>query len=387
MFKDKMNFKLLNILMFAIIIYLGILTFNVWGSIIAKIIAIIIPFLISFSIAYAFYPLVKKLKKKGLSNSLSVTIVAGSVILIIILLILITVPLVYDQLILLSQSITEVMSDLSEKLKINFGDFQNTINTLLNNVISSVGRYLSDGTFNFVGKAVDFMSNAIIILILSIYFLADMEKVRSEVSSLLRRGTSKRRKRAYEYVRILDKELGQYLTGLALFIGIQFVEYSLIFLIIGHPNWLLLGILASITTVIPYFGGLITNIIAVILASVVSTPLFIATLIVCLIFPNIDGYIISPKVYGKTNNVNAMWTIFAVVVGGTLFGIVGIMISLPVYIALNCTYKFFREDIYDTVSNMKNIKEDKVEKDKQEKQEKEPKKESKVAKILSRLKK
>ena len=371
MFKDKMNFKLLNILMFALIIYLCILTFNVWGTVISKIMAIIIPFLIAFAIAYAFYPMVRKLKKKGLSNSIAVTIVAGSVILIILILILITVPLVYDQLILLSQSISEVMSDLSDKLKINFGDFKNTINTVMDNIIQSAGRYLSDGTFNFVGRAVDFMSNAIIILILSIYFLADMEKIRREVGNLLRRGKSKKWSRAYEYVKALDKELGQYLTGLALFIGIQFVEYSLIFLIIGHPNWLLLGILASITTVIPYFGGLITNIIAVILASVVSTPLFIATLIVCLLFPNIDGYIISPKVYGRTNNVNAMWTIFAVVVGGTLFGIPGIMISLPVYIALNCTYKFFKEDIYDTVSNIKNKEDIKREKNKVENKTKE----------------
>ncbi len=357
MFKDKLNYKLLNILVFALIIYLGILTFNVWGSIISKIIAIIIPFIIAFAIAYAFYPIVRKLRKKGLSNSLAVTIVAGTVIFIILILILITVPLVYDQLVLLSQALGEVMSDLSTKFEINLGDFQNTINTVMDNVIQSVGKYLSDGTFNFVGKAVDFITSAVIILILSIYFLADMEKIRIEANKIL--GRSKKRKRLYEYIKVLDKELGQYLTGLALFIGIQFVEYTLLFLIIGHPNWLLLGVLAALTTVIPYFGGLITNIVAVILASVVSTPLFIATILICLIFPNIDGYIISPKVYGKTNNINAMWTIFAVVAGGTLFGIPGIMISLPVYIALNCTYNFFKADIYDTVSNMKDKDEQK----------------------------
>ncbi len=351
MFKDKLNYKLLNVLIFSVIVYLLILTFNVWGSIISKVIAIIIPFLIAFSIAYAFYPIVRKLKKKGLSNSLAVTIVAGSVIFVILLLILITVPLVYDQLILLSQSIGEVMSDLSTKFEINLGDFQTTINTVMDNLIQSVGKYLSDGTFNFVGKAVDFITSAVIILILSIYFLADMEKIRAEANRLL--GRSPKRKKVYDFVKLLDRELGQYLTGLALFIGIQFVEYTLLFLIIGHPNWLLLGVLASLTTVIPYFGGLITNIVAVILASVVSTPLFIATILICLIFPNIDGYIISPKVYGKTNNINAMWTIFAVVAGGTLFGIVGIIISLPAYIALNCTYNFFKADIYDTVSNIK----------------------------------
>ena len=56
MFRDKLNYKLLNILIFALIIYLGILTFNVWGSIISKVVAIIIPFVIAFAIAYAFYP-------------------------------------------------------------------------------------------------------------------------------------------------------------------------------------------------------------------------------------------------------------------------------------------------------------------------------------------
>ena len=348
MFKDKMNFKLLNFLVFALIVYLGILTFNVWGSILSKIVAILVPFIIAFAIAYAFYPIVRKLKKKGLSNSLAVTIVASTVIFIMIGLIAITVPLVYDQLVTLSKTIGEVMTDLSSKFDINFGDFQTSINTIMNNIIQSAGRYLSDGTLNLVGKAVDLLSSAIIILILSIYFLADMEKIRKEVREILERNP--KRKRVHDFVVVLDKELGQYLTGLAIFIGIQFVEYTLLFLIIGHPNWLLLGILAALTTVIPYFGGLITNIVAVILASVVSTPLFIATILICLIFPNIDGYIISPRVYGKTNNINAMWTIFAVVAGGTLFGIVGIMVSLPVYIALNCTYKFFKEDIYDTVT-------------------------------------
>ncbi len=351
MFKDKLNFKLLNVLIFAALIYLALNTMNYWGGFISTIFSIILPFLIAFGIAYSLYPIVRKLKKKGLSNRLSVTIVSVSVIFIIIGLIAITVPLVYDQLILLSKTVGEVITDFSSKFEINLGDFQTTINEVLDDLIKSVGKYVSDGTFDFVGKSVGFVTNAIIILIVSIYFLADMEKIRNEVKNLLTR--NKKKRKTYNYVRVLDRELGQYLNGLAIFIGIQFVEYSLLFRIIGHPNWLLLGILASLTTVIPYFGGLITNIIAVILSSVVSTQLFIATLVVCFIFPNIDGYIISPKVYGKTNNIDPLWTIFAVIAGGALFGIVGIMISLPVYIALNCTFQFYKEDIYDKIEDIK----------------------------------
>lgn len=359
MYKDKINFKLLNVLVLVVIIYFGLITSDFWGGILSKLFSIIFPFFIAFGIAYSFYPIVKKLKKKGLSNSLAVTIVSGTVIFVILLLLVITIPLLYDQIVLLSQSIGEVMNDLSKKLEVNFGDFQTSINQILDNLVQSVGRYLSDGTVNLVGKAVDFVTNSIIILILSIYFLVDMERIRAEVRKLLSR--NKNRRKAYEYIRVLDRELGQYLNGLAIFIGIQFVEYTLLFRIIGHPNWLLLGILASLTTVIPYFGGLITNIVAVILASVVSTELFIATLVICLLFPQIDGYIISPKIYGKTNNVNAMWTIFAVVAGGTLFGIPGIMFSLPVYIAINCTFNFFKEDIYDKIAKVKKEEKEKKE--------------------------
>ena len=143
----------------------------------------------------------------------------------------------------------------------------------------------------------------------------------------------------------MDSEITNYLKGLEIFMVIQLFEYSILFLIIGHPNWLILGILACITTVIPYFGGLITNIIAIILASVVSTPLMIATTIICLIFPQIDGYVISPKVYGKTNNVNPLITIMAVSIGGTVAGVVGIVAALPCYLLIRTTYNFFKNDL------------------------------------------
>ena len=148
----------------------------------------------------------------------------------------------------------------------------------------------------------------------------------------------------------MDVEITNYLKGLEIFMVIQLFEYSALFFVIGHPNWLILGILACLTTVIPYFGGLITNIIAIILASVVSLPLVIMTVIICLIFPQLDGYLISPKVYGKTNNISPLWTIFAVFAGGALYGFVGIVIALPLYIIINCIFNFYKDDIKTRIS-------------------------------------
>ena len=133
---------------------------------------------------------------------------------------------------------------------------------------------------------------------------------------------------------------------------IQFIEYTIVFALIGHPNYLVLSILASVTTIIPYFGGLLVNILAVIIASVISPKLLILTLIVCVVCPSIDGYIIGPKVYGKTNQLPALVNIFAVFAGGILGGFWGIVISLPITIILITTYKFFREDINNKIETI-----------------------------------
>lgn len=75
-----------------------------------------------------------------------------------------------------------------------------------------------------------------------------------------------------------------YVKSLGLFMFIQFIEYSLLFLIIGHPYWLVLGILIGIFTVLPYIGGLLSNLIAITSAFMISKELFYLTLFVSFSF-------------------------------------------------------------------------------------------------------
>lgn len=349
MLKNKLNFKLLNLLMFAGIIYLAVNTFDWWGGIVHKIFSILLPFIISFAIAYALYPCVRFLENKGVRKGLSKAIVIITVLCLIVLLFSITIPLVYEQLVSLSKIIGDIINDVSGKFEINLGNFRNTINTSLDKLIGNVGEYISKGAIQILSSSIGFLTKVIIVTIVSIYFLIDMDKIRNRIKLILKRFN----KRAFLYVKSVDDELENYLLGLLIFMAIQLVEYSLLFGIVHHPNWLLLGILASLTTIIPYFGGLATNVIAVILASVVSPKLFIATMIICLVFPNIDGYIISPKVYGKTNNINPVWSIFAVFAGGALYGFIGILVALPIYLILRCTYNFFKKDIYGKIDEIK----------------------------------
>ena len=176
-----------------------------------------------------------------------------------------------------------------------------------------------------------------------------MQKIRDNVSLFFK----KKGRKTFKIVTQVDHETTQYFKGLFLTIVIQFFEYSLLYGLIGHPNFLLIGVLSAVATLIPYFGGFIVNIVAIVIASVISPQLLILTLIIAIIFPNIDGYLINPKIYGKTNNISPLLTIFAVFAGGVLGGFVGILIALPTTIILRTLFSYYKKDIKEKLEEYK----------------------------------
>ena len=349
MYKNRINYKLLNLLILMGLLYIIVTNIGTWYNILGSIFSICFPFILAFAIAYALNPVVRKLVSKGLSRSLAVTIVVILVTAIIIALLVATLPLLYNQLITFANSFGQVIEDIGDKFNINLSSIEDVGGGYLDSLIASIGNVVKDGTIDIVGKTASILGKIIITFVVSIYFLAYMDKIRNVVGEFLK----KTKYKLYRYVRAVDYELSNYLKGLVLFMIIQFFEYSLVFFIVGHPNWFLFGILASLTTVIPYFGGLITNLLALLTASVISPNLFIATVIICLIFPQLDGYVISPRVYGKTNNINPLVTIMMVSIGGTVFGVLGIVIALPIYIVISSSYRFFKNDIKKGVKKVK----------------------------------
>jgi len=339
--KERLNYRIINLAALMLLLYFGLSNVNLWWGIIARFLSILSPFIVGFAFAYAFTPLVRWLRSKGIPPVFSYLIVILGIVLLFITILSITLPLLYDQLSLFIKMIMEVFNNISTKFHINVGSVEIKVTDYLNSALKDLGTFTSSTTVDILGKSFNFLSRFIVGFVGFIYFLVDMDKIRSGFKELL----VGMNKRSFQYVRCMDSEIINYLKGIEIFMVIQLLEYSLLFFIIGHPNWLILGILACIMTVIPYFGGLITNIIAIILASVVSLPLMIATTVICLIFPQIDGYVISPKVYGKTNNVNPLITIMAVSIGGTVAGVIGIVVALPCFLLIRTTYNFFQKDL------------------------------------------
>lgn len=352
MHNAKINFKLLNILIFVSIIYLVYKIGDLWAFIFSKIVDICFPFVISFALAYSVYPIVKKLRSIGFAKWLAISIVCLFCFLFFSVIVILIVPLFYEQILLFLSNISVLIVDISFKHEINLEFLQSFINNISLDIIKIFGNYIQKSVFSIVNNTFNFITNLIIIIFSSLYFLIDMDKIREFMKRKL--GGSKNKK--YKYVKMLDNELSNYFVGLGQNIIVQLFEYTFVFFLIGHPNYLVLGILASFTTIIPYFGALIVDILALLIASVISRKLFILTLIVVLICPQIDGYIIGPKIYGKSNSLHPLVSIFVVFAGGVIWGFWGIVLSIPVAVIILSTFKFFCPFINDRVYNLKKNK-------------------------------
>lgn len=344
----RTNYKLVNFLLVLLIIYVLYLLKDLWSGVFVKLIAVLKPFIIAFAIAYAFYPLLKWMLKKKIPKPLAVTILVVITVLFFVGIIYALVP-ISEQLISLFSSIMTFLSDLGNRFDIDIAPIKTTLNDIFSKISYNIGMYISNGAVNMVNASISFISNLVIVFVCFIYFLIDMERIRDNVEYFFK----KKGKKTFKLITDIDYETTQYFKGLSLTILIQFFEYTIVYYIIGHPNFLLLGVLSSISTLVPYFGGFIVNVIALMIASVISPKLFILTLIVAIVLPNIDGYVVSPKIYGKTNNISPLLTIFAVFAGGILGGFVGILIALPVTIILRTIYYHYKNDISKKIDNIK----------------------------------
>ena len=317
--KDSTNYMLINctifIFMFYLLLKIGILN---------KVLDFILIIFLSFTLSYIIYPIYKKLNKK-INKLLSVFIIYGTLISIIILFIYMIIPNT-NFILKLNDLFTNILvfiNKLNQKynLNINLEEYlNNIINYFINNSV-----FLIKNIFNFFSKIV-------FIVILSICILINMELLKDLINKL------KNKVLIYN----INDALKNYLVANIKILAIQFVEYTFVFLLIGHPNYILLGILNSVTTFIPFVGSIITNVVAITTASVISKKLLIKTAIVSIVLPNIDAYLVSPKIYNSANKISKTLTIAAILIGGYLFDFYGIIFAIPITIIVIEVLKYYK---------------------------------------------
>lgn len=336
---EKINYKLINVLLILLIIFLIFILSPYWVAYFSKGLSIILPIFLAFIIAYGLYPIKKELNKKIKNETITVSLIYLVILVLLVLLFVTVIPLLYEQLKELPKAFDQAINYINNRYKINLNPYVSTYLFKFSKAIKEID--ISNGVISIINSSLSLIVTTFLTFILSIYFLLDMKNIKYKVSKFI----EKRQAKYLVLAEKIDKELTDYFKGLFICMLIIFTEYLVVYKIIGHPNFVVIAFLTAILNVVPMFGGIIANLFALLLALFNSPSLFFKTLIVVVVFPNLDSYFTLPKVYNQTNKVKPLWVICSIVICGALMGSLGVLLAVPIYLII-------REIIeYDIIKN------------------------------------
>ncbi len=151
------------------------------------------------------------------------------------------------------------------------------------------------------------------------------------------------------YLKEIDLSLVQYVK--AFFIGAiaQAITTMLVYLLIGHPNWLILGFVSGVSSIIPYVGPIAANCLGLITSLGMGTTTIIILCLLIFIQSTVMSYIITPKIYSSRNDLGIMWVLFGILSGSSLFGMLGMVIAMPLLVSVKVTYQVYKEHHYNSI--------------------------------------
>ncbi|WP_299061661.1 AI-2E family transporter [uncultured Polaribacter sp.] len=209
------------------------------------------------------------------------------------------------------------------------------IPNLLNSVLGAVGS-LSVGLFS--------------VLFISFFFMKDSQILKKGVLAIIPNGTETRFSKSLETINNL---LSRYFIGLLLQITILFILYTLILLIFGITNAVVIAFLCALLNLIPYVGPMIGAVLMFILSMTSNIglnfqeeilPTTIYVMIGYLIAQLIDNFASQPLIFSKTTKSHPLEIFLVIIIGGLLFGVIGMITAVPCYTALKVVLKEFLSD-------------------------------------------
>jgi predicted PurR-regulated permease PerM len=169
------------------------------------------------------------------------------------------------------------------------------------------------------------------VIFLTLFGLIDEPRVRASIGGLLYRDKRER------YDRVTDRIVtttSRYMLGNLAISVICATVYGVTAVILGLPYALALALIAGILDIIPNIGSLLAGIIIGIVALSVSLFALIVFVVVILVYQQVENYILQPTIIGRVTHVSGFTVIVSVLLFGSLFGIVGAIIAVPIAAAI-----------------------------------------------------
>lgn len=348
-----------------IMFYFLFLRFSVISDILSKVLGILKPVIYGFVIAYLLNPIVKfveihvepvlieRVKSKELAKkaSRSIGIVVGLIvgIALVVALCNMVIPELYKSIRDLIITLPDQLNDMVEKIsKMSMDD--STVSTIIKNIVREGTNALQDwlktdlmrqtniimtnltaGMLNVISE----IMNAVIGVIVSVYVLFSKEtfggQCKKTVYALMKPDHANM---VIHLTRKSNEIFGGFIIGKIIDSTIIGILCFICLSIMDMPYTLLVSVIVGVTNVIPFFGpyiGAVPSAILIMLSNPMKGLYFV---IFILVLQQIDGNIIGPKILGDSTGLSAFWVVVSILLGGGLFGFVGMIMGVPTFAVL-----------------------------------------------------
>ena len=292
---------------------------------------VIILIVVSAFLAIGLNPAVELLQRRGFKRGSAVASIIGVVLLFFAGFVAAAAPPVARQ----AGQLRERVPEYTERLRAN-ETFQRLDNDY--NITPRVNAWVEQRSGEVAGDALGAATavlgvafKTLTVLILTLYFLGAYQRIKRGAYRLLPRS---RRARAGLIADEILNRVGGYVLGNLATSFIAGILALVFFLVAGVPYPVALAMLVALLDLIPLVGATIAAVVCTAVAFFVSAPVGIATGTYFAIYQQVENYVLVPKVMKRTVDISPLATIVAALIGGSLLGVLGALLAIPVAAAI-----------------------------------------------------
>lgn len=311
---------------------------------------IMLPFVAGMAVAYFLDPACDWLEEKGCSRTVATSIITAIFFVIVGLLLVLAAPLVYGQIVQLFQKFPGYVAALRDKAvplidslepligERGIAELRGAISDHTGETLRWAGKLLG-GLVTQIEALVNLISLIVITPIVSFYLLRDWDRLVAKVDGWLPRAHAETIR---QQLRLIDQTLAGFVRGQVMVCLMLGVFYGIGLTLVGLDFGFIVGLATGIVSFVPFFGMLLGLVVGMALA-IAQFDAWLPIGLVAGVFAIgqvIEGNFLTPRLVGERVGLHAVWVIFALLAFGTVFGIVGVLLAVPVAAMIGVLLRF-----------------------------------------------
>lgn len=310
----------------------------------------LLPFVAGMAIAYFLDPACDKLEAWGCSRIVATSLITFFFFALLVALLMLVVPLLSAQLIHFADRIPVYFAAIREKAIFLMGLLESRLAEeqlrQLEGVFTSASKQaltfaggFANHLLSGIGSLFSLLSLAVITPVVTFYLLRDWDRIIAKIDSWLPRD---RLALIHEQVRLIDDTLAGFARGQAMVCLMLGLFYAIGLSLVGLDFGMVVGFATGLISFVPYFGMLF-GFVAGMGIAIAQFGELVPILMVAAVFGAgqlIEGNFLTPKLVGDRVGLHAVWIIFALLAGGSLFGFLGVMLAVPIMAVIGVLARF-----------------------------------------------